>query len=147
MASRRITAYGKIKDGKLTIEHRQYFDMLLSEFGEGEVSIVVSQAKSTRSVRMNRYYFGVVIASLVKHFNEEMTFGDKVSAETVHEIFKNKLLNRGQVTMEDGKIIEIAASTSSLSNNEFIAYWENVIAWAAQYLGLIIPYPSEDFKE
>ena|SRR3990167_333496 len=147
MASRKISAYGKIKDGKLIIEHRQYFDMLLSEFEEGDVSITISQVKNTRSAKMNRYYFGVVIASLVKYFNEEMTFGDKVDAETVHEIFKVKYLNKGTATMPDGQILQLSATTTSLSNTEFIEYWENVIAWAAQYVGVIIPLPNEDFRE
>jgi hypothetical protein len=145
--TKKISSDGKIRNGRLILSHPDYFKVLLSELGDGDAEITVSRQVTTRSSRMNRYYFGVVIGSLVKYFNEEMTFDQKVDADIVHEIFKAKFLNRGTTTMPDGEVLQLTASTSSLTNAEFIAYWESIQMWAAEYIGLYIPSPNENFAE
>jgi hypothetical protein len=146
MAIRKVKAWGRVRDGKLTIDFRPYFDSQIKDLGDCDISIEITAESSSRSNVMNRYYWGVVIATLVRHFNSEWTFGEKVDKDYVHSIFASKFLSTGENILADGEIVKKVSSTTSLNNKEFIEYWEAIIAWAATYLDLQIPYPSEDFS-
>lgn len=146
METKQVEAYGWVKDGKLTLHNQKAFYQDISELGDSSVSIIVKRTKNpTRSDRMNRYYHGVVVGTIRKYFNDNYTFGMQVSKEDVHELLKNKFLPHKSALL-DNEMFSLGVSTRSLSNQEFIEYWESIIVWAAQVLDLQIPYPSEDFS-
>ena len=146
MAIRKIRAWGRVREDKLFIDHRPYFDSQIKDLGESDVIIDITAKVPSRSDRMNKYYWGVVIATVVKHFNSEWTFGMKVDKDDIHGIMAGKFLTEGEYVLADGESGKKIRSTTSLNNKEFIEYWETVIAWAAEYYGVVIPYPEEDFS-
>ncbi len=134
---------GKIKRGKLILDNRELFLWDLETFEGKTVELIIKGVKNTRSILMNSYYWGVVIKSLTNHFNKEQTFNRKIDIEEVHEIMKLKFLGTVVWDLPHGEVMESVESSKKLNNTEFIAYWENIIVWAAEMFSLTIPKPRE----
>jgi len=134
---------GKIKAGKLTLDNRDLFLFDLESFEGEDIELVIKGIKNTRSNRMNRYYWSVIIKALTDYFNKEQTFNRKIHAENVHEIMKLKFLGTMVWDLPNGDVMESVESSKELTNKEFISYFENIIAWSAEMFGLVIPLPNE----
>lgn len=134
--------YGYVKDGKLTINNRKRLEEDMRQFKNGPVMISVKR-KNKRSNPQNRYYWGVIVQEIKLRLIE---LGNEVDEETVHEFLKGKF-NPVSAIDKDGVVIaELPGSTADLNKEEFSAFVELVIRWAAEILDLQIPYPNEDLK-
>lgn len=134
---------GVVNNGKLQLHNRELFDWDIENFNGKEVELIIKGVKNTRSLQMNKYYWGVVIHSAQQAFNKENTFDRKVSPEFVHELFKYKFLGTRKIAIPGSEVVEVVNSTTETDNQEFIAYFENIIAWCAEWLGIEIPKPNE----
>lgn len=143
----KITHTGTIHHGHglpwIQYDNANYFAYCLTEFVGQTVEVTVKGVKLTRSQRMNRYYWGVVIKMLCDFFNQENTFGRKAQPEFVHELLKVKFLGTRKIMLPGSEVVEITESSAGLTNTEFIAYFENVRAWALELLSLDIPLPPD----
>ncbi len=134
---------GKIQRGKLILDNRELFLWDLENFEGKTVELIIKGVKNTRSLNMNSYYWAVVMASLTKYFNEEQTFNKKVDINITHALMKDRFLGDNIWTLPNGEELKEPEGSSGLSNQEFIDYFENIIAWAAEMFGLEIPKPNE----
>lgn len=135
---------GKIQRGRLILDNSELFQWELENFEGKTVELILKGVKNTRSILMNRYYWGVAITALTNYFNKEQTFNKKVNIDEVHELMKMKFLGTIVWDLPNGDVMESVETSKGLDNQEFIAYWENIIAWAAEMFGLKIPKPNEE---
>jgi len=92
------------------------------------------RAKKQRSNPQNSFYWGVCLALLADHTG--------YNVNDLHEILKNKFLPK--MYMEIGeKSYELPKSTTKLSTVEFDSYIEEIRAFAASELNVIIPSPGD----
>lgn len=134
----------KFQDGKLILNNKELFLWDLENYKGKEIELVIKGVKDTRSNQMNRYYLGVIIKALTDYFNKEQTFNRKITAEEVHELMKMKFLGTVVFDLPNGEVMEAVETSKNLDNTEFIAYFENIIVWAAEMFSLIIPKPNEE---
>ena len=134
---------GTVKNGKLKLDNREFFVWDVQNFDGKDVELIIKGVRNTRSNRMNRFYWGVIIDTLVNYFNQEKTFGEVVSREAVHDLMKCKFLGMHRVFLPDGQPVDVVNSSRNLSNKEFIDYFEEIIRWADQHLSVHIPLPDE----
>lgn len=130
---------GTIKQGKLLLKQRDIFAKNLIKFEGKEIYIVIDKwsEKQLRSEAANRYYWGVVLATI-----EAETGQDK---DLLHAFFGKMFLMRHEEVL--GKIIDFIPSTTSLSPIEFMEYINKIKDYAAQPkpegLGIYIPEAGE----
>lgn len=139
-----IKHIAKFQDGKLILNNLALFQWDLENYKGKDIELIIRGTKNTRSNRMNRYYWRVVMKILTTYFNEEQTFNKRINAETTHELMKMKFLGTNIWRLPDGKEMEALESSAKLTNKEFIAYFENIIAWSAEMFGIQIPKPNEE---
>jgi len=134
------------------IEAAYYFTNVSSMEG-AEVEVTLSQKKTPRSIRQNRYYFGVVVY-MVKDRLEELGYRkndidasgepSKLTITDVHEFLKG-IFNRTDVFGPGGDVVGTTIkSTKELSTKEMSDYVSQIIQWAATELDLSIPDPPTE---
>lgn len=125
---------GKIQDGKFRpYDEVLFLDAVKSLEGKS-VEVEIRTGKSTRSTRMNKYYWGVVI----KCISSETGYTD----EETHEYLKTKFLGYKVVTIA-GERHPILNSSATLSTDDFQNYLAEIVRWAGEFLNLTIPQPNE----
>lgn len=134
----------KFQNGKLVLNNKDLFLWDLENYKGKEIELIIRGIKDTRSNRMNRYYWGVIMKALTDHFNNMQTFDKKIDAETTHNLMKDRFLGTEIYHFPSGDQQRILESSKELTNEQFISYFENIIAWSAEILGLIIPKPNEE---
>lgn len=109
-----------------------------------------------RSVRQNRYLWGVVYPAIIKGENG-MLFNEKLEqdiavlkvsrVEVIHELCKHKFLARTTTETPSGEVVVLNGSTAKLNRVEFKQYIENVQMWAMQTFGVYVPDPNQHYGE
>lgn len=94
------------------------------------VFLTISGPSRNRTLSQNALYW---------RWLEEIAgyIGDERDA--VHEVLKEKFLQRRRAELLNGKVLELPPSTRFLSTSEFSLYMEKVAAWASSFLGLYLP--------
>ena len=64
------------------------------------------------------------------------------SAEQVHELLKAKFLTVEAVNRHTGEIVSYPLSTARMDTLQFSTYVDQIIDFAREYLGVIIPPPD-----
>ena len=123
---------GIIDKGKLTLDNPQRYLVHLSKFEGKRIEIVLRKRRSQRSDGQNRWYWGVCVEILANHCGYD--------PEEMHEALKIKFLSD---RTEDEKGLMRVGSTARLTTDEFIAYTNRVVRWAAESLYVYIPSPNE----
>ena len=102
---------------------------------EGEhVRVTFSEPQKARSIAQNRYYWSVVVAELAADSGHP--------TEEVHDVLKTKFLPRVFVSI-GGQTVEAVKSTTALDTMFFEQYLEQIRAFAATELQVVIPLPNE----
>ena len=134
-----LTATGTVKEGKLTLSNRKRFESDLTTFKDGLVEVTLKR-KARRSNPMNRYYWAVIVKEIEVRMKE---LGNDVDSELVHEFLKDKF-NKKPLVGPEGELIDyIAGSTTEMSKEDMSIYWDKIVLWAAETLGLAIPAPNQ----
>ena len=108
-----------------------------------DICITIEKVRRKRSLRENNYYWGVVVFLITKTISD---LGNLWTAEDTHFYLRNKFLLESMPVNDSGEFIDRAKSTTELATFEMEAYLEQVMAWAAQTLGVVIPLPNEDLQ-
>lgn len=127
-----LTIAVPVKDGKLAPSPAQQFaiDRCLTAFEGKAVELKLDRVRDSRSLRQNRFYWGVVLSEIAKSTG--------YTTEEVHELFKDKFLPRKFVGV--GSLSkEVQKSTAKLTTDEFSLYLEQLAAFAASELGITLP--------
>jgi hypothetical protein len=135
----KLTAYGEVKNGGLTITNEKRLSEDLKKFPDCDVEMIIKR-KGQRSNPQNRYYWGIVITEIKLRLRE---LGNDFDSETVHEFLKQKFNGEKIIIPGTGEIIEVGQTTTELNKEEFSIYLEQVIRWANQTLEIIIPEAGE----
>ena len=128
----KVTWPAEVESGKLEIPDIDGFRQAVSMLA-GRVLITIEYVKDKRSVRQNRYLWGVCYKLLAEHTGH--------SAEEIHEICKLKF-NLKKIDLND-EHYEIGGSTTELGTDEFGRYVDEIKQWAAQDLSVVIPDPNQ----
>jgi hypothetical protein len=133
----------KIIHGELQVEDTTRFkDFLLSLKHDWPYELVIRPIKKSRTLKQNRYYWGVVVELITLEIA-----GTNSNVEK-HEV--HRALARYFLDFDNERIFETGGvtfgeriSTTELSTVEFNEYIENIQRWAAEYLNIVIPDPDQ----
>ncbi len=117
----------KVDRGRV-LETRGY-QKYIQSLKTGYYDFVVRKPKKNRTLRQNRYYWGVVVKVLADHFG--------YTIDEMHEALKWKFLQKKDAPLPTVK------STTELSTVEFTDYLESVWRWAATEYSVYIPDPDK----
>lgn len=164
---------GVVKEGRLFIRDKGLFENHLREM-DGDVDVIVRIQKKIRSDKENRYYWGVVIPILCKHFGytkDEMHAALGVRFYAEHSETRVPLLDLMVAFMErigtppnitrqvrnfmDSHLRGIRAdknpprikSMTAMTTVEFEDKMTEIRAWAATEHGIFIPLPNETLPQ
>jgi hypothetical protein len=111
------------------IEFRKHLLNLVRGKDGMDVGVVVKKPTKKRSDRQNRYYMGVICATLSDFCGH--------SKEEVHDAMRTMFLS-----YEDGGIV-YSRSTTELTTAEAEEYYANIRNWALETLQVLIPEPNQ----
>lgn len=99
---------------------------------------------SKRSNQANRYYW-FMLTHYVQPGLYEAGWSDIKTKEDAHFFVGNLFLKVKMINEQTGDVMERIRSTSDLTKEEMSAYWEEIWRWSAEYLGVVIPEPNQQF--
>ena len=127
---------GKVNEkGELVLADPSAWRGTLARHRNRNVWLTVSRQQQLKTMSQGRYYWGVVVRDIADYIGE--------SRDTTHEYLKAMHLPTRHVELLDGQVLQMPATTKTLTVEEFSAYIERCRVWAAQFLGLSIPSPGE----
>lgn len=133
-----------IKDGIPQWETPEKKIRLLKFFEGKRVTFYIEEYNSTRSLRQNRYLWGVVYAAALQGFRD---IGyDLLNEDEVHGIFTEMFLSRKRMNELTGEVLPLIQSTTTLTTVEFEEYAERIRRFSAEHLNISIPTPNEDIN-
>jgi hypothetical protein len=137
----KIKYKGEIRGGKLTIYNRQDFLKAVENIGELDITLAIEKRSKKRSNNQNKYLWSVVYPCVKQGL---LDLGHVLNIEEVHEFCKSKFNSRVLVDEDTGEVLgSFGGSTTELDTFDFNQYFEAIIRWSAEYLGVEIPYPNE----
>jgi hypothetical protein len=133
--------YGYYKDGRW---HLDSFKDALRALQSKPVVLTVHEFVDKRSLQANNYYWKVMewMGEGLKDLGWEPK---KCSKEAVHKMMAAEFLTIDE-HVKDGVFLKRTRSTTELDKQEFAAYLEHVIQYAAENVGIIIPPPGEQME-
>jgi hypothetical protein len=106
----------------------------------------IEPRKNTRSSQQNRYFHGVIVEMFYQFLRDQDY--DAASPEAAKGFLKAKFLLHELVNPETGEVIgRRVKSTAELSSEEFGDFIDRARAWLADFFGLVIPDPDQDWRE
>lgn len=108
---------------------------------KGKYRFDVAQYRERRSDNQNRFLFGVVYPAVCAGMKE--AWGETMTPDECHIYCKAKFTSRPVVNRSTGQIEGYTfPTTRTMTTAEFAEYIEKIAAWAAEYLGVVIPEPD-----
>lgn len=138
----KIDLYGRIDDaGVFFLHNRLRFVQWCSENKGKDIRVRFTRRYKQRSTPQNAYYWGVVISEIAIRLRD---LGHQwLEDEDVHTMMKLKF-NYERVVSEEGEVLELPKSTTSMTTVEFMEYIDRIRQWAFGFLNILIPDPIED---
>jgi hypothetical protein len=97
-----------------------------------------------RSLNSNKYYW-LIMDRYVQPALYDAGWNDIKNKDAAHEFVKSLFLKTKFTNESSGEVVERIRSTTELTKAEFNEYLEDIKMWAAQYLGVAIPDPNQQF--
>lgn len=97
-----------------------------------------------RSLSANNYYW-MVLTDYIQPGLYNTGWREIKTKDDAHFFVANMFLKEIIANQHTGEAIERIKSTSGLSVKEFGEYLEEIIQWAAEYLGVVVPEPNHKF--
>lgn len=113
----------------------------LSALGDGTYLCRIEGARK-RSNSQNRYFHGPLLTAVFEGL-KDAGFNEVRDKEDAKQVIKELFLKRKIKNVNTGEIIQVTKDTHSLTREEMNIFIEEVIRWAVEYLGIVIPYPNE----
>lgn len=133
---------GVIKDGKFLPDCPEFFKEDLRALEGLDIAVTVNVVRRTRSLELNKFYFGQIVRPLTEFFNREKTLNRIVDTDFTHELLKAKFLGLEKVIVA-GELVEKINSSRKLTNKEFVDYCEFAMAWCNELFNLNLDWPPE----
>lgn len=134
----------EVKDGKVPAGVSQAIRDILAGMSGKSIVIRLSEYRKRRSLKQNRFYFGIVVPLILDMFTEA---GNNTDEDEVHEYLKEHV-GKLVTVMEDpsGVRHKVVRSSRSLTTAEWEDYITKIRAWAAEF-GIAVPMPNETAPE
>ena len=102
-----------------------------------DVWVTVKRQTKMHTDKARSYYHGVVVEYVASHIGE--------SHDETHDLLKHRspVLKARRIELLDGKHLDMPPRTRDLPSDVYAAYVDETMRWAAEFLGLYIPSPSE----
>lgn len=134
---RPITIGGRVVDGVLHLDSRNLFDAALKHADwQRRVVVTIAPEEKKRSLRANAYYRGVVLRMIADELGYE--------PDDLHECLLLKFSSKTVADPETGEEVRITQRSRTKTVDEFSAFLERVMLWAAEKLGMTFPEPRRD---
>lgn len=145
-----LSYYGEVsEDGQISLPKRMRSEMAKAFKGK-RIEVTVKQRYKQRSSPQNRYYWGVLIPSILLAFidlGNDLQQDNPEHLEMVHGFLKDKFLHNGiEIANAQGEVEQLPPSTTRLSTIEQEEYHEDIRRWAAEFLNVVIPLPNEQLE-
>jgi hypothetical protein len=125
---------GFIKNGAPVLDNTAKFRAYLSSFKNGaRIELILRKLSKKRTNPQNRYYWGVVVPMLGKHFG--------YTKSEMHEALKWQFLRKPEADPPT------VGSTRKLTTEQFNEYIETIQIWSASEYSVVIPDPNEAMTE
>lgn len=129
-------------NGKLTIHHRPALEEWARQNPGRNILVKFERRGAKRSSPQCRYYFGVVVQSVMQGFRD---IGYYMTKDETHYWLKQNF-NKVVIPGNSGLAIEVPGTTTDLNKIEFSEYIERIAQFAAEYLNVVIPPANSDLK-
>lgn len=133
---------GKILKGKFVPDNEDFFKEDLRGLEGLDIAVTVNVVRRTRSLELNKFYFGQIVRPLTEFFNREKTLNRIVDTDFTHELLKAKFLGLEKIPVA-GEIVEKINSSRKLTNKEFVDYCDFCMAWCNELFNLNLDWPPE----
>jgi len=141
-----VVATGVLHGGHVDLDDARGFAEALQVLGEGSIVVRVDRVgeKARRSVKANRYYWGVVLTLIV-------TAAEGNTKDDIHDAMCDRFLKRTIVLVNKhtGEVTEheVARRSSTLTPEEFTRFVEEVRVFGSEFFGLTIPDPDPFWRD
>jgi hypothetical protein len=113
---------------------------LINQFESKRIKVTIESEKN-RSLKQNKYYFGVVITFCQDGILE--TQGERVSIEQAHSFLKYNCNYLEITNTESGEIARMEKPTKNLTTIEWEIYTEQCRRFLKEWFGIQTPLPGE----
>ena len=137
----KIKIHTKVENG--ITKHNYQIREAIRKFEGQHLTIVLYKSEKKRSNEQNSFYWGVIVPIMKQGL---LDCGYRMTIDEVHEYIKGKFCITEKVNEETGEIISFAGSTTDLSTTDFMAMFEEIKQFAAEFLNTEIPDPGEKLK-
>lgn len=127
------------KDGEITNE--KVLNKTLESLNDGKYLVTFKSIKK-RTLPQNAYLHGCVIPYVFKGLRDA-GYDDVRDNEDAKRIIKTLFLKRKITNNKTDEVIEVVKDTHELTTLEMMAFIDEVIKWAAEYLSIVIPPPGK----
>lgn len=133
----KLSFHGTVKNHRFIADEPKEFARSFWEHEDKRVTVSVGRFQKDRSLKENRYYWGVVVEMIASN-----TGNDK---DVIHEFLKAQFLKFVKYLAINGEMIEYTynESTTVLSTVRFEQFLEECRVWALEKLSITIPLPNE----
>jgi len=138
-----VTLLAKVVEEEIVPDSPRNWETAMKILEGKQVSVKIGPRTRVRSNLQNNYLWGVVYKTI-----SDETGND---SKDLHEFFKEKFISTivyRTMHKPDGtsEVIDFrhTRSTTDLTTTEFIEYYRNIIAFAAEDLGIYVPEPNEE---
>lgn len=121
--------FGKVEKGKLNLNNRERFQVNLVKLEGKEVELSVVERKSTRSLKQNAYYWGVIIKLLSEYCGYD--------PDEMHERLQYRFLRK---RLPDGFVY--VQRSKNLNTKQMETYHSKIREWASMEHSTFIPDPN-----
>ncbi len=139
----KLLAYGRVLNGLVKLSNKTEFAKDIANFEGKEIVITVEVKSKKRSLKQNRYYWGVVVPLVKAGLTDA---GWRYTTEQVHEDLKRDFNIVEIVNEQSGEIRKSIGSTTEMTTKQIMEYFAKITEWSAEYLGVEIPEPNEQLE-
>ena len=129
-----------VTGGKLPAAVSEKIAALLRTYEGKDVLVTVGERKRPRSVKQNRYWFGVVVRDITLALRE---LGNNIDEQETHDFLKDDVAKlKRAIVLPTGEVKFTVPSSANLTTAEFARLIEVSRVWALEELSLDIPPPD-----
>ena len=138
---RKLTFNGEIRNGVARIHRKQAFLDAIKTMPDGHIRFTLERIYHKHSDPQRGYYWGVVVAELVEAIKDEHE--ETVSKEWAHELLKSYCNSYEVANKENGLVLRMPLTTSTLTTVEYEEYLERCRRFILEYFNRTVLLPNE----
>lgn len=138
-----IKFQGSAKNGSIRFNDRESVVTFLESIDGKNLTVIIKEVKSVRSLGWNSYYWAVVVPHVKTGLVDVGYEADELDNEIVHEYLKNRFLKKEIFSEMVTDSLSVTERTSKIDNVKFKDYVQRIQRWAIEFLHVYIPDPNE----